>query len=161
MKTLLAALSATLAMTGAAQAQTFEFRGETTSTPVDMTTKTGCNTVDGVAYCAQITELAGVSGVIYTASYYQGGLNGLLGQFDGDRYLTMLRSFTEKYGAPKMSETEWRNRAGAVLSNTVATWTFEDGTLTLSSIGHRVTDGAFEFITTANQPPSTPAKVDF
>lgn len=139
----------------------FEFRGETTATKVDMTTKMGCSTESGITYCGQTTDLAGVRNVIYTASYYGGGLNGLLGQFEGDYFPIMLRAFTQKYGEPVMSQTEWRNRMGTVLPNTVATWTFEDGVLTLSQIGSRATNGSFEFVTTRNQPPAAPPKVDF
>lgn len=160
MKTIIIAL-ATLCVASPALAQTFEFRGETTATVVDLTSKEGCERIEGVDYCTAATELGGVNNVIYSASYFDGRLNGLLGQFDGDRFMTMLAAFRTKYGEPVMSEAEWRNRAGAVLPNTVATWTFEDGVLTLKQIGSRVTDGSFQFVTLRNQPPAPAPKVDF
>ncbi|MFZ4165288.1 hypothetical protein [Brevundimonas sp. NPDC058933] len=142
-------------------ADPFEFRGENTSTVVDTANNPNCMTDDGIVSCAQVASVAGVEGVIYSSAYHEGRLNGLLGQFREEHFLTLLRAFTEKYGEPTMSKEEWRNRAGASFDNTVATWAFSDGTLTLKQIGSRMGNGSFRFTATVNNPPASAPKVDF
>lgn len=146
-----------------AQNAVFEFRGENTEQVIDLSAKR-CGSVaeDGSITCSEISgQLAGVTGVSTAVSYYEGRLFSVIGIFDTDEYLTILRAFTQKYGAPTMSSEDWQNRAGAKFSNDVATWRFRGGTLRLQRLGGRITDGSFEFIHEENSPPSTPPTVDF
>lgn len=146
-----------------AQNAAFEFRGETTEQVIDMSAKRcGSAAEDGSITCTDISgQLAGVSGVSTAVSYYEGRMFMVIGIFDTGEYLTILRAFTQKYGAPTVSSEDWQNRAGATFSNDVATWRFSGGTLQLRRLGGRINQGSFEFIHAENSPPLAPPTVDF
>ena len=81
--------------------------------------------------------------------------------FDTSWYGTLLGSFTQKYGTPKLSKTPWQTRSGSIFENDVATWTFSDGTLTLERLGGDLDNGSFVFEAPANLPPADAPTVDF
>ncbi len=161
------ALTAVLSMMAApATAQTaFEFRGETTSAVVDLATKPACRgfmspSADGT-FCIAPVEVAGVSNVLVSTRYYEGRMNLLGGTFNPRGYVTILNAFSEKYGPPELTNPDWQSTLGATFPNTVATWIFSDGTLTLKLRGSRQTESQFIFEATVNQPPVAPPVVNF
>ncbi len=159
----LTALGLGLSQPVLAQSAIFEFRGETTEQVIDMASKRcGSPVEDGSITCMDMSgQLAGVSGVSTAVGYYNGRLFSVIGIFEAGEYLTILRAFTQKYGAPVLSSEDWQNRAGAKFANDVATWRFRGGTLRLKRLGGRVTQGSFEFVHVENGPPASPPTVDF
>lgn len=160
-KTLIAVSALAIATPALAQSA-FEFRGETTTTQVDMATKQGCSPVGLGRMCSNgLMSMGGVDDVYLGTSYYQGRMYGVDGIFGTEGFPTLLRAFTEKYGEPKLSTATWQNRAGATFDNDIATWTFSDGTLTLKRLGGRISDGSFSFVAPQNRPPAEAPTVDF
>jgi len=162
----LAATAALALLASPAMAQTaFEFRGETTSALVDIATKPACRgfmrTDATGTFCIAPVEVAGVSNVLVTTTYYENRMSNVFGTFSQRGYVTILNAFIAKYGTPEIAYPEWRSRLGATFPNQVATWRFSDGTLTLSLMGNKQNESEFLFLASVNQPPAPAPVVNF
>lgn len=140
----------------------FDFLGHNTETPSTVNPKCPKDK-DGSVSCTDFANptLAGVTLKWLSLSFYNNKLYRVIGS--GGRYTFpgLLSAFSKKYGPPKLETRKWQNRAGAVLDNDVATWQFKGGILELSSIGSRIDDVDFYFISLPNSPPSPEQKIDF
>ena len=118
---------------------------------------------DGKMSCMILdpTQLGDANVSIIIINLYKGKLSTVIGSASRYEFPDLLAVFTAKYGAPSMAEEDWRNGAGAVLKNSVATWKFKTGTLELKAIGSSMKDTDFAFIDMSNQEPAKAPDVNF
>ena len=144
----------------------FEFLGQNTETPANMTMLNAvqCNAAaPGKVDCTDFNDptIGGTRLKFISMNFYNGKFYSVFGSGGRYTFTGLLGAFTAKYGSPRLETRKWQNRAGATLDNQVAIWKFKGGDLELSSLGSRLDDVDFTFISSVNAPPAPPAKVDF
>ena len=144
----------------------FDFLGQNTEAPATMTmlNTVKCNAAGpGKVDCIDFKDprIGGIALKFLSLNFYDGKLYSVFGTGRRYTFAELLEVFTAKYGSPRLETQKWQNRAGATLDNQVATWNFKGGNLELASIGSRIDDVDFMFFSSANAPPTPPAKVDF
>lgn len=139
--------------------------GDTTDAPTIRTDLNGSAcTGDGEAYeCADYgdPEIAGAKLEWLSLAYHQRLLYRVMASLDSRRFPTVLEAFTIKYGPPSTATKKWQSKGGSTFDNTVATWAFRDGVLTLESMGQSVGKSFFMFKSVKNAPPSAAPRIDF
>jgi hypothetical protein len=145
----------------------FDFMGQNTETVSTMTALNAakCDAADteGKVDCTDYNDptVGGVRLNFLVMNFYKGKLYSVFGTGGKYTFPSLLSAFTAKYGTPKLETRVWQNRMGAKLDNPVAIWHFRGGNLELASIGSRIDDVDFMFISGPNSPPAPPPKVDF
>jgi len=160
-------------VTTAADLPVFTFQGynteevataESLATEPGMSGLKGCSTENDVTDCTNYQDpvIGGARTEWLMKRFYRGKLFYVFDSFRQFALPDILAAFNAKYGPPSKIETrKWQSKAGATYDNEVYVWQFKGGTLELSSMGQRVDEGSFEFVSTDNAPPPEPAKVDF
>ena len=99
---------------------------------------------------------------ILLMEFNNGKLYSVIGSVKSFGYADLMAAFTAKYGPPAESRPEkWQSKAGAVFDNTVSTWHFKGGDLTVEAMGSSRDDTDFTFTHPANAPEQAPAPVNF
>jgi hypothetical protein len=80
--------------------------------------------------------------------------------FGGGHFSTIETAFTQQYGKPcSIAHPKWHDVGGGTLDNTVLTWCFSSGKLTLSARGDDLDDqGDAIYQDEVNGPKSAPGK---
>lgn len=145
----------------------FEFMGQTTDAPPTMSDLQGkpCTTNGAKYTCTSVSAptVAGRPMRYLQIAFFNDRLYAVSGAFGEAAYQAVADAFTVKYGQPAKTEVrKWQSRAGAIFDNRVMIWNFSgDSTLELQSMGSKVDEGRFDFVSPKNAPPTAAPKVDF
>ena len=145
----------------------FEFMGQTTDAQPTMAELQGNKcTSSGARYtCTNVSypTVAGRPMRYLQIAFFNDRLYAVSAAFGDLAYQPVAEAFTAKYGQPaKIEVRKWQSKAGASFDNRVMIWNFSGGgTLELQSMGSKVDEGRFDFVSTTNSPPAEAPKVDF
>lgn len=143
----------------------FDFRGQNTRDSYNPTCAEKWAETrgdDGTYSCTDFGLVAGVPASTLT-SYYNGKLSSVYATFKDFSYSPIRDAFVAKYGKPDRTDTKpWKSKGGASFDNSVTEWLFaDDSVLQLESLGSKVGEGSFTFISVKNSRPKQAPKVDF
>lgn len=148
----------------------FDFKGMTAGEPVSESIFTSCSgDEDGTRSCSFADkQIAGISpiypdyGSFSRATLYNGKLTGIEFIAEGEGFGKVLEALVARYGPPCKTETpKWQSKAGATFDNSVLTWCFRTGQLTLSQMDFKRDYMGLRYSDTQNRPPAQKPKIDF
>jgi hypothetical protein len=94
--------------------------------------------------------------------YFRNHLFQVEAVFMSSDYDAIRRALVAKYGPPSTDVPgKWQNQLGGTFDKTTSYWLFEGGLLELDSIGDKLDEAKFRFVSSQNAPPKAPPVVDF
>jgi hypothetical protein len=139
----------------------FDFKGYVAGAALTDDQLQDCKADGDKTECKLDTEVAGISAPVYIDAYKKRMTRLNIVLLGGEGLGEITLAFMQKYGATCENKTEpWTSAGGTSLKNTVMSWCFKTGKLTVKQYGPRVDVPLVQY-SDEYSAPVTPPKVDF